>query len=168
MFWVIEQPCGSSLWNYPRLKVFLSKVEVFRHSLAMFDFGGDTQKQTWLWSNKDFIGGVDQFSVRRERGVTKDLVEVWDVGGKRKFRGNDETKSSQTYPVPFGEAIAKLFIKHGDALQQDARSWHRHVSDKLDRSDVAVLLPTIVSQSQGGWQDAMLDDVFAYLERQHV
>ena len=121
-----------------------------------------------LWSNKDFIGGVDQFSVRRERGVTKDLVEVWDVGGKRKFRGNDETKSSQTYPVSFGEAIAKLFIKHGDALQQDARSWHRHVSDKLDRSDVAVLLPTIVSQSQGGWQDAMLDDVFAYLERQHV
>ncbi len=156
---------GSCLWDVSRMQVLLAKFDVYRHSFSMACFGGETQKQTWLWSSHSFISGIDKFGTPPERKQTKlDLVEVWTTGGKRKFRGNDQTKSSQTYPTQFGEAVAKLYDKHDTDLKADAHRWHGRVANDLVISDRAAVVTAVVSQARGGWADAELEVVFRHLE----
>ena len=169
LWFVVEQPAGSCLWDYSRFQTLISKFDVWRHSFFMLDFGGETKKPTWIWSNEEFIGEIDQYAVKRKKQTPKPLVEVWQgAGGKRKFRGNGQTKASQTYPFQFGAAVVQLYNEHEASLKREACKWHRTVDERLASSDRAELVPTIVSQSRGGWLDASLDDVFTYLEGQPV
>ena len=73
---------GSCLWDMPRMQVLLSKFKVFRHSLSMAWFGGATQKQTWLWSSRKFISGIDKFGKRPHRHKQKEAGTI-QRGGLR-------------------------------------------------------------------------------------
>lgn len=156
---------GSCLWDIPRMQVLLSKFKVFRHSLSMAWFGGATQKQTWLWSSHKFISGIDKFGKRPQKHKQKELVEVWTKNGKRRFRGNSETKSSQVYPRQFGEAVASLYDEHATGLKSRARRWQQDVANNDALQACTDDLFAVLSQVRGGWEDAELDAVFSHLER---
>jgi hypothetical protein len=81
------------------MQIVMHSVEVIRHHFNMASYGGLTQKPTWLWSNRPWIKDVEDYTIQDWR-VAKpvSLVEVWSTDGRRKFRGNSSTKSSQEYP----------------------------------------------------------------------
>lgn len=167
MFWIVEQPVGSSLWMYPRLQQVLQSVTVFRHSFCMIDFGHDSLKPTWLWSNRDIIREVDQWKIRRsERNPRVPLVDAHiDSSGRRIFHGNGNTKASQAYPEAFGHAIAKVYRTHDVMLKSVASSWFGQVYDHAAQNSfetIAALMGMDVPQLRG-WEDAQLDQVFEYI-----
>lgn len=49
-WWVVEQPKGSWMEEHPCFQDLLSRVNVFRHSIQMIDFGSKSSKPTWLYS----------------------------------------------------------------------------------------------------------------------
>ena len=50
VWWVLEQPKGSLMQEHPAFQQFMRRVQTFRYYLAMRDYGGPTQKPTWLYS----------------------------------------------------------------------------------------------------------------------
>lgn len=50
IFWVLEQPRGSLLQHHVAFQLMTRKIKVWRKHIRMGDYGGETQKGTWLYS----------------------------------------------------------------------------------------------------------------------
>ena len=50
LFWVLEQPQNSLFEHHPMIQKVLALIKTFRYSLKMGDYGGCSQKPTWLYS----------------------------------------------------------------------------------------------------------------------
>ena len=121
--------------HWPRFEWFISHRVVYRHSIRMKDFGGESTKQTWLYSNKPWLNEIDNFKpasmVHRPK---KALANTWvDGQGRTRCSGNDNTKASQAYPLQFGHAVCSLVEAHrvdmgiaANAAENIARTWQLH------------------------------------------
>ena len=52
IFWVLEQPKGSLFQFHPSMQILFSLRKCFKRHLNMFDYGGESQKGTWLYSGR--------------------------------------------------------------------------------------------------------------------
>lgn len=50
VWWILEQPKGSCMEDHPAFQYFMRQVTTFRHYMTMGEYGGPTQKPTWLYS----------------------------------------------------------------------------------------------------------------------
>jgi len=52
VFWILEQPRGSLLEMHPVIQALFTKHYIYRKFIRMGDFGGETEKPTWLYSGE--------------------------------------------------------------------------------------------------------------------
>jgi len=126
-------------------------------------YGGRSLKPTWLYSNYEWVTGIDRYATQTKaealRTPNLELVKKYvDGSGRVRIVGNGNLKGSQAYPRGFGEAIALLHHEHEPELRT---SWatYRHTLDtvNLDKSDFSV------RGERDRWADADLDGVFSLL-----
>ena len=61
IWFVFEQPHGSLFEQHPRLQELFGVLHVHRKFIRMIDFGGPTEKPTWLYSRlsaSQFVQGL--------------------------------------------------------------------------------------------------------------
>eukprot|EP00969_Alexandrium_andersonii_P294817 13031594-Alexandrium_andersonii.AAC.1 len=59
VFVIVEQPKGSLMQYHEHLEAIYVRFGFFRHSIAMGHYGAESEKPTWLYSNKKIIGDID-------------------------------------------------------------------------------------------------------------
>ena len=124
MFWIVEQPAGSLLEDHVRFSEFCSKHVVYRAKVRMGEFGGPTEKPTWLYSGSPCIKHINNYRIREwKKGMAAHSLTTVTVNddGKRCTTGNKQLKQSQAYPRGFGEA---------DCVNQSTKSY-RHLNNSL-------------------------------------
>ena len=52
VWWILEQPVNSLMQDLPAFQFFMKQVKTWRYAMKMFDFGGPTDKPTWLYSGR--------------------------------------------------------------------------------------------------------------------
>jgi len=116
------------------------------------DYGGNTEKPTWLYCNYDILDDIDNYrtSPGPEYGKTCLVTHYRDSAGAKKFCGNKNLKGSQEYTEGFARAVKKLITKnemkvrrHREALRQASRHTREsmHKDPELWRdADVASIM----------------------------
>ena len=49
-WWILEQPKNSLMEELPAFQCFMAKIKTYRFHLKMSEYGGPTEKPTWLYS----------------------------------------------------------------------------------------------------------------------
>ena len=100
---------------HPRFQEFIARVAVFRHHTRMEDFGGDTEKGLWLYSNSADISAIELYRPEALEQIPPThrpkLIETYtDARGHQKVQGNKaRLKSSQEYTAQFGTAVVQWY-----------------------------------------------------------
>ena len=83
------------------------------------DFGADSDKPTWLYCNYRILDSLgDYMSGPGPQWGKKEMVKRYvNRFGEKKFHGGKDLKSSQHYPLGFGVAVRKTFLKHKPEIQ---------------------------------------------------
>ena len=158
LFWVVEQPRGSLLFCHPRLQLVVRHFTVFKVCVHQFDFGAITEKATWLYSNRPWLGQMVRFALpnraaRRETLVTR----AKRSDGVETYCANALTKGSQHCPVQFGIAFANVFKAHRHELLTAAMSYRESVDVSVAEVDDTMMLAMLhapLASGQQGWLDA--------------
>jgi hypothetical protein len=111
VFFVCEQPRGSLLQLHPKFQRLVKTVNLVRKHIFMKDFGGKSDKPTWLYTTHPCIDDIDLFKVPY-KGTVESLVKRDNTHGKERITGNGKLKQSQHYPPAFGRALAKVYMKN--------------------------------------------------------
>ena len=137
IFWIVEQPRGSMMQHWSRFEWFINTRNVYRHKIHMVNYGGESKKPTWLYSNMWWIQCIEQYqpaslTVRPKAEVL--ATTYLDRKGVKKCNGNQDTKGSQAYPIGFGYAVCELAeaFKHemitasnaAEAQARDSKTKH--------------------------------------------
>ena len=159
VLWIVEQPKGSVMQHNARFEWFIGSRTVYKHGFNMYDFGGASEKGTWVYSNKAWIAQLDLYRpanlpVRQKKALT----DSWrDTTGKQRVQGNKNTKSSQAYPPQFGEALACLVDAHAEDMAQDCMQAREHFRQVQADCAVHHMVNT------HSWSDAELGPVLSAL-----
>ena len=119
------------------------------------DFGGRTEKPTWLYSNCEFIHEITDYAT----GPADDfgsivLADTYrDTSGDRKFKGSKNLKGSQEYTKQFGNAVKKLVTKHAAKIMKHKRQLR----------EAARVTTNEMVRDPKLWEDAGIADVMAFL-----
>lgn len=112
---------------------FVCMRDVFRLAINMGDFGAETLKPSWLYSNVPWIADLLYFRMQYFAldGVQgKTVVDVVVRNGKKQVTGGTDLKQTQAYPKGFGRAVAKL-IKFRQLDAQRAANQHRNRAARM-------------------------------------
>ena len=121
---------------------------------SLQDFGGDSEKGTWLYSNYNVLEDLDLFKSGPGKDFGKRPLtrQYYNSKGKKKFHGTKNLKASEHYPKPFGVAVKNVFLKNRDKI--------RTCMSKLR---LASLRCSSSSLDRDRWPDADLSSVAAFL-----
>ena len=119
------------------------------------DYGGDTEKPTWLLSNYRCIRDLDLYTTGPGQGFgTHELVHKYtDKYGRQKYHGNKNLKKSENYPRGFGQAVRKVVTKNEHNIRAH-KATLRHAAKTTLRS---------MARDTMMWRDAELSSVMDYL-----
>lgn len=160
VWFVFEQPVGSLFQEHPRLQQLFGILNIHRKQIRMKDFGGPSEKPTWLYSNHHFIGHLDQFKPINRALQLEDIqvsVHYKTPDGKERVTAGKDLKKSQTYPLAFGRAMAKLRSVHSSLVKKDIRRRLRRRRRRAARAGST-------SEDVLGWlRDAKLRPVIKFL-----
>ncbi|CAK9023459.1 unnamed protein product, partial [Durusdinium trenchii] len=124
VWWILEQPKGSCMEDHPAFQYFMRQVTTFRHYMTMGEYGGPTQKPTWLYSGLKCIEELYKFKplclpqhVVEEKQM---VVHYKDKNGVDRICGGKDLKSSENYPAQFGVALARLRTHHAAQVKKNA------------------------------------------------
>lgn len=129
-------------------------VGVMIPSLTTFkDFGGNTNKPTWPYSNYDFIRDINGYTSSPGPMFGKHaLVRKYvDKHGDSKFAGTRNLKGSQAYTPGLGRGVKKTILKNKGEIRAKKAEVIRVSRNSANR---------MVS---GAWSDADLESVLAFL-----
>lgn len=122
VFFVIEQPKSSCMFDYEPMKRFLESCEgVQRVQLQMGAFGMAACKDTWLVGVAPWLGRLARRLSPAERSALReeDAMQVTrtytDATGARRCQGAKDLKATQSYPMSLGAAHALAFRDHDTA-----------------------------------------------------
>ena len=123
----------------------------------MQNFGGCTNKGTWLYSNKPWIRDIDKYactSSGHPHSCRQTYYNAKDSKGEWKAYGGEDLKATQTYPDDFGVAVQKLLVAHrGDILRD---------TDQRRRDALAALEGGVPANNNDQWEDAGSLDVVEF------
>jgi hypothetical protein len=147
-WWVLEQPQGSLMERHPRFRWLCRVCNVYRVRMTMADYGGDSLKPSWLYTNCPFLQTIADFKCPSEEVPNRTLaVHYKNSAGKPCVRGGPDLKQSQAYPAGFGRALVRVFESHPDELsrlanlQESPRKPAVRVSDVFKRDGHAAPWP---------------------------
>ncbi len=118
VFWVIEQPVSTIMFEYAPFKRFLQRhaplIKTAR--LHMGAFGLLAEKQTVLLGTAPHVeqltramSTTDKHDLRERADAVRTVHTKFDVVGRRRVQGTRDLKSTQAYPLQFGAAHALAF-----------------------------------------------------------
>ncbi len=116
--WIIEQPAGSCMWDYPAMAGLISRHRVphIRTDFGAFP-GSESLKPTILVGTAPYLWALERACTSDERarirveGVA--TTTKWKDGeGKAKCQGTPALKSTQAYSWGLGAAHAGAFRDH--------------------------------------------------------
>jgi len=146
---------GSLMQEHPRFAELVSKVRIHRIHIRMFDFGGESEKGTWLYSAHAFLGKLKDCATGASSCSKRKLtISRLDSNGVKVTDGiKGALKQSQHYPIQFGRALAALYHDHIDEVRANAcaitSAARGFAVQELCTSDL--------------WEDAQLDAVLTTL-----
>ena len=143
-FWLYEQPHTSMLWLHPRMQQVIRNLRVFRTHMHMGSFGAASPKPTHLWAP---CPEVAKFSLPLPDREWESMVSKKTMpDGRIQVTGNQNLKSSQTYPREFGFATLRV--------------WKT-----VPKRDFPESKPpcSMWSRPKDSWKDANLSEVFQFL-----
>jgi len=120
VYWIIEQPKSSVLWEHPRARRFLLRWQHFV-SDALVDMGCFNlrcQKSLLLRSWAPYLPNLCRSMTRKERKWMKAGHQLQHTRhttsecGKKKRTGKKKPKLTQAYPMGFGCAHALCYQEH--------------------------------------------------------
>ena len=150
--WMLEQPLSSVLFLHPRFQQFLSTHPVYRMTLDMYDFGGETTKPTVLYCSHDWFDEMSSYAMERPPPLKTLASRVWDDETEKWcVTGGGNLNQSQHYPPSFGRSIARVFNSH----KHEVRTAAVEQLQRLARSEE-------VGDDCDPWDDAGMDAVLAY------
>ncbi|CAK9058804.1 unnamed protein product [Durusdinium trenchii] len=123
VWFCLEQPRGSLLEYHPLIQCVLKLIKIYRTHIRMSDFAANSEKGTWLYSNRKEIEDiVDYKPLRVPKRPRKQLVVHYlDRSGKWRIKGSRCLKGSQE----FGRALARLRTSNQSKVTRDARRFLR-------------------------------------------
>jgi len=119
------------------------------------DYGGNTDKPTWLYCNYDVLDEIDKYKTGPgpEYGTTSLVNRYTNKHGVAKWNGGKELKGSQEYTKDFAMAVKKLVTKNEVKVRR-----HRQALRKASRHTKAVM-----RRDPELWKDAGLWEVMNHL-----
>ena len=137
--WVLETPAGSVLPQYHHFQLILAHFTVYKVLVNLGNFGSDAPKTVQLYTNSPWLYAIGDWQIipPATGSVPRCLTySRWDeVEQKLKIYGIPEAlKQSQSYPKPFGEALATLFYNNRSF-------WKRRNADIRAARDTATTHP---------------------------
>ena len=146
--WVFEQPAGSLMQLHPRMQDIFKCMQVYRSSWRMSDFGGATQKPTWLYANRSLEGLAAHRDTRSRTASGSLVTKRRDTSGRLRVTGAGAVlKHSQHYPQGFGRALASVY--------------QAYIPDLLREEFVPPRLSEGALHDQ--WEDALIGDIITSL-----
>jgi hypothetical protein len=100
VWWVVEQPQNSLLETHPKFAMLCRLFRIFKVRVRMGEFGGETEKPTWLYSNMQIVEELGAHKTRtwdRSMTSTHHVNRYVDANGKKCCTGNSDLKSSQAF-----------------------------------------------------------------------
>ena len=121
----------------------------------MGDFGADTLKPTWLYSNCPRVRNIKYYAIRQfRRGQGKTVCKsVQRADGSVNVMGDAGLKQTENYPDPFGIGVRELMLDNSSHQDRLLSNNARH----------AVLPKLCDCLNCDPWTDAGLDDVMQTL-----
>ncbi len=125
----------------------------------MGDYGGGSQKSTWLYSNYAFITRIGEYrpAPSTETCTAQLSRRRLNARGMMVTDGGVDLKASQHYPVNFGRAVAMLYAAH--------RSEVRAEGTRCRERARAIAPPMTHAAADDPWLDAKLDGCVSLLTR---
>ena len=120
----------------------------------MQDYGGESQKPTWLYSNYNILDTLDDYVTGQTTSFGKaEMVKTSKNKhtGKLGFSAGKDLKTSQHYPKNFGLAVRKTSLKH-----------ERYIRCNMARL-CGLSKNTRNHMTNSSWADADISSVIEYL-----
>ncbi|CAK9060067.1 Putative rhamnose biosynthetic enzyme 1 [Durusdinium trenchii] len=126
VWFMLEQPKGSIMQEHPAFRNFIKHVSLWRHYIAMRDYGAPTQKPTWLYSSLKCIESLSQFRPRQLPKIVEEepkemVIHYKDKEGKARIQGGKDLKSSENYPIWFGRSMSRMRSRYAAQVRKDAK-----------------------------------------------
>ncbi len=118
VYWIIEQPATSVMYQYPALRDCLRRHGCTEPCvLDMGAYGGTSQKPTHLVGTAPYLGKLarrcdPQLKLRLAVEGVQTTTRWLDADGRLRCQGTAALKGTQAYPEGFGAAHALCFQEH--------------------------------------------------------
>ena len=109
--------------RHPAFRHLCKVSKIYRFRVAMSDFGGHSEKPSWLYSNCPWIAGLQNYACPLQQRSARTLaIQYVDASGNTRVKGGPDLKQSQAYPAGFGRALVQLFFDRSDDLHELAKA----------------------------------------------
>lgn len=145
IFWIIEQPASSIMFDHPMLSRFLQKLGslVTKVELHMGCFNLELSKPTILLGWAPYLEKLQRRMTPLERfwmnrTKSRDVATHWvdSKSGKKRSRGGTDLKPTQSYPISFGCAHALAYAEFKEESDSEPPPLLDLDSDKEDEVDL--------------------------------
>ncbi|CAK9097074.1 unnamed protein product [Durusdinium trenchii] len=121
--WSVEQPSGSLLQFYPAWRETLQSIfqsggahAVHMVKWWMGHFGSSTPKRHYAFANSAQIHRVDMGKLegwKSDPRIKKKSADRYrDAAGQLRYKGNENLRGTEVYPIPFARLMADLIDDH--------------------------------------------------------
>ena len=128
VYYIIEQPATSLMWQHPRLMALLQKHGAQTIVTEMGAFGGDYQKPSKLVRTHPLIASLVRLMTPEEKRAMQKRKKMYNVpistlsikNGKSNYSGSKFLKATRAYPKQLGLAVGMMFSEHELTIAPDA------------------------------------------------
>jgi hypothetical protein len=151
---ILEQPTSSLMQHHSRFQQLIRSHSLWLSKHCLGNFLGESQKPIMLFCNFPFLGEINLYRSRlwvpRSDGVA---THYTDDHGVKRSTGASGLKDTQSYPRPFGRAVARVYDDH----RADVLVTVNHTpGDPID-------LDVLFGDCADTWDDANLHGVLSAL-----
>ena len=122
VYYIIEQPRSSCMFEYAPFAAFLQKHPATSVSTEMGAFGMKAEKDTILMGTAPYLPMLvrrltpeQRKEIRSDNSKKQTAVVSYRADGSRNVHGGRDLKSTQAYPIGFGCAHALSFQSHDNS-----------------------------------------------------
>jgi hypothetical protein len=160
----IEQPRGSLLEAHPRFQWFVKRHTLYRCSINMKSFGGETLKPTWLYCAHQCIQHFPAYGKYSGAETSKaTVIRTVNSAGKVCVTGGPDLKSTQAYPRGFGLACNRFFCDFKGDIEADFKRLRGAALSSPKSKVKACDLFRQSAASTETWPDAKLQEVMDFI-----
>ena len=117
VYWIIEQPTGTKMWEYPAVQACLQRQGAAEVCLEQGAYGAQSVKPTTLMGTAPWLHEMERKCTPGMRQELKEsgactTAKYTDKSGRKRCQGTPELKGTQAYPHGLGAQHARCFAAH--------------------------------------------------------